>query len=91
MRLTKDSGQGIEVVGLPHVQASVWTYSQNDLANATHDIDLVPRESLTWNIDFGQRGLGGDNSWGALPYPPYRLSESSYEYAFLIKPLLAAD
>lgn len=91
MRLTKDNGQGIEVMGLPHVQASVWPYSQSDLANATHDIDLVPRENLTWNIDFGQRGLGGDNSWGALPYPPYRLSESSYEYGFLIKPVLETN
>ena len=87
MRLTKKNGVGIEVMGLPHVEASVWTYSQNDLANATHDIDLAPGDRLTWNIDFGQRGLGGDNSWGALPYPPYRLSDSNYEYAFLMRPV----
>lgn len=38
------------------------------------------------NIDMTQRGLGGDNSWGASPHAPYRLHPGHYHYSFTLGP-----
>lgn len=37
------------------------------------------------NIDLVQRGLGGDNSWGASPHNPYRLYPGKYGYSFTVR------
>jgi hypothetical protein len=31
-------------------------------------------------------GVGGDNSWGALPHEQYQLKNKEYSYGFVIKP-----
>jgi beta-galactosidase len=52
-----------------------------------HTIDLVPRDFITLNLDYGQRGVGGDNSWGAMPHPQYRLEPQAYSYGFWLRPV----
>lgn len=32
-------------------------------------------------------GLGGVNSWGALPLEKYRIPYGDYEFSFLIEPV----
>ena len=52
-----------------------------------HSSEVVHNPGLTWlDIDCGQRGLGGDNSWGAAPHKPYRLEDKQYSYGFMIQP-----
>jgi beta-galactosidase len=51
-----------------------------------HTIDMKPRDLIALNIDLGQRGLGGDNSWGALPHDPYRFLPKPYAYSFRLRP-----
>jgi beta-galactosidase len=36
-------------------------------------------------------GVGGDNSWGALIHPQYRLLAKKYEYSFRIRPIVKDD
>jgi beta-galactosidase len=50
-----------------------------------HPTDLPPEPNLYLNIDFKQRGVGGDNSWGALPHEQYRLLDKKYTYSYIIK------
>ena len=57
-----------------------------DLEQATHDYLLPNRDNITVNIDYKQRGVGGNNSWGYSPLDKYRLFEKSYSYKFLIRP-----
>ena len=52
-----------------------------DLEIARHPLDLPERAVVTINLDHGQMGLGGTNSWGALPLPQYRLNATG-EYRF---------
>ena len=55
---------------------SLWPYTQSELEEARHDIDLPYRsDRFTLNLDFGQIGLGGDDSWSprAAPYQEHRL------------------
>jgi len=49
-----------------------------------HTIDVQERDGVFIHIDKAQRGLGGDDSWGAQPHKQYQLNDSSYEYGFTI-------
>jgi beta-galactosidase len=53
-----------------------------------HTVDVKPRELTALHVDYKQMGVGGDNSWGALTHPEYRLRERTYSYAYRIIPLL---
>lgn len=53
-----------------------------------HTTDIVPQDLVRLNIDLQQRGVGGDDSWGALPYPAYRILPKKgqvYKYSFVIE------
>lgn len=50
------------------------------------------RDEIRWNIDFGQRGVAGINSWGAGPLEKYLLAPvRSYSYGFTLLPVSEAD
>ena len=63
---------------------SVWPYSFENLKQALHTNDLEMATSLTLNIDYGQMGVGGDNSWTekALPMEKYQLKEGKIAWVF---------
>jgi beta-galactosidase/beta-glucuronidase len=49
----------------------------------------VPQRDYIWvNVDYAQRGLGGDNSWGRLPYDKYLLKKGKYRYSYTMLPKL---
>ena len=53
-----------------------------------HGADLLPRNFITWNIDFKQMGVGGDNSWGRLVHDEYTLpANRRYQYSFRLMPV----
>ena len=43
------------------------------------------------NIDLQQMGIGGNDSWGALPLEKYQLPYLDYSYRFLLRPLVAGE
>ncbi|NQY28420.1 MAG: DUF4981 domain-containing protein [Flavobacteriaceae bacterium] len=52
-----------------------------------HGADIKIGETVQWNIDMMQMGVGGDTSWGRLVHPEYTISANKiYEYSFTIKP-----
>ena len=50
-----------------------------------HTSDITPRKEVVICVDLAQRGVGGDNSWGALPHEQYQLKNKEYSYGFVIK------
>ena len=50
-----------------------------------HPTDVKPRHEVTVQIDLKQRGVGGDNSWGALPHDAYRLLDKTYSYSYTLR------
>lgn len=58
-----------------------------DLESVEHNWQVPRRDFVVVNVDFAQQGVGGDDSWGAQPYPQYRLSGKSYKYEFLVQPI----
>ncbi|WP_084668494.1 glycoside hydrolase family 2 TIM barrel-domain containing protein [Arenibacter nanhaiticus] len=51
-----------------------------------HGADIRIGETVQWNIDYLQMGVGGDNSWGALPHREYTIIPKVYRYSFSILP-----
>jgi beta-galactosidase len=50
-----------------------------------HPSDLRPDKNVYLHIDLLQRGVGGDDSWGALPHDQYRLRAKNYSYSYIIR------
>ena len=73
----------IETLGAPF-GFNVWPWTQDDLEKANHEEELVRRDFITVNIDAAMMGVGGDDSWGALPHDEYRPKPGDYRLAFRI-------
>ncbi len=51
-----------------------------------HVNDVVPRDLVSLDIDYGQMGVGGDDSWGKRTLQEYSLNKDSYDYGFTLSP-----
>jgi beta-galactosidase len=92
LKLTNSKGEGLLLEGGQPICFSALNNMAEDLdpgltKKQQHPTDIKPRSNVYLNVDLKQRGVGGDNSWGALPHEPYRLLEKKYSYSFIIKPL----
>lgn len=57
-------------------------------AKQTHINDITPQDFVELSIDHKMQGLGGDDSWHALPYAKYRLpSTNNYSWEFTLVPI----
>lgn len=88
--LTNDQGKSIRIEGLQPICFTAINHSTEDLdpgltKKQQHPTDLVPRKMVFLQIDLAQRGVGGDDSWGALPHRQYRLLGKKYTYSYTIK------
>ena len=102
--LTDDSGKGLMVVSdvegrdgfemtaMPYLTVDFdaregFDYGPVHLEQA-NIADVKPREFIRLNIDYGQRGVAGINSWGAKPMQKYMLLPNrEYEYGFIMIPV----
>ncbi len=103
--LSNDEETGLLVTGDPLICFSALNYFHDDFESPgklsqyrkdaktanTHTVDLKPRELVNLNIDLGQMGVGGDDSWGAPIHEKYRLSGTKYEYSFRMKAVSRGD
>lgn len=93
LTLTNDEGKGICIEGLQPICASALNNWPEDFdpgltKKYRHTNDITPnRDEVVLSVDLTQRGVGGDNSWGALPHEPYLLKAKEYSYGFVIKAL----
>ncbi len=87
LALTNDAGLGLLAVGQPLLSANALHYTTDDLYCATqhenfYRYQLPDRDTVTLNLDLKQRGLGGDDSWGAMPHAPFRLTPWPMTYSY---------
>ncbi|MBP5502885.1 MAG: hypothetical protein J6Y24_08870, partial [Bacteroidales bacterium] len=53
-----------------------------------HTIDLPQNNFYAVTIDYRQQGLAGNDSWGAMPLPEYRIEPKEFSFTFVLKPIL---
>lgn len=92
LTLTDAAGRGVRIDGAQPLSVSAMPYLTEDFdpgltKKQQHISDIQPRREVVLHVDLAQCGLGGDNSWGALPHEPYRLTADHYSYAYTITPL----
>lgn len=56
-----------------------------------HVSDVVPRDIVSLNIDYGQMGVGGDDSWGKRTLMKYSLTDTKYSYGFTLLPYVPGN
>ena len=89
--LTNASGAGLMAAGLPLVSVNALHHSAEDMDQAGHHHQMTPRAETYLNLDGWQMGLGGDNSWGALPLEKYRIKAAPMSYRFRLRPIAPGD
>ena len=90
MKLTNTNGEGIQITGEQALGFSALNVSTESLdpgktKDQRHTTDVHPEDKVYLHIDYKQRGLGGDDSWGRYPHDPYRLLDDTYSYSYTIQ------
>ncbi|MBO0357958.1 DUF4981 domain-containing protein [Hymenobacter sp. BT186] len=91
LTLTNAEGLGLRVEGMGQpICFSALPFRTEDLdpglsKKQQHPTDVKMRNSVTLQVDLKQRGVGGDNSWGALPHEQYRLLDKQYKYSYILR------
>jgi beta-galactosidase len=105
LTLTDDEGNGLLVTRRPLISLAALHLLHDDFESPgklsgyrrdaksanVHTSDISPRDLVKLNIDLGQMGVGGDNSWGAMTHPQYRFTEQKYSYSFRLRPIGGDD
>jgi beta-galactosidase len=92
---TDNSGAGLKASGAPQIDFSAWPFPMSELeqydkpvrSGHGHPNEIVMSDDITVNLDYRQMGVGGDNSWGELQHPEFRLPVKHYEYRFTLDPI----
>ena len=91
LTLKNDSGKGLKITGEQAIGFSALNVSTEDIdpgkrKSQRHpsDLNLDSKEAVYLHVDYKQRGVGGDDSWGRLPHDKYRLLDKKYSYSYLI-------
>ena len=101
LNVTDGNGIGLRFEGQPVFSFAAMNYLHEDFESPgslagyrpdaklvnRHISDVIPRDLVRVNIDYGQMGVGGDDSWGARTHPQYCLTEQEYKYSFRMIPL----
>lgn len=97
LTLTNSEGVGMKIIGQPLFDFSAHKYTTDDFDLGSldkpfkHTYDLVPKDFITLHLDYGQMGIGGDDSWGAHTHDEFKLFARPYSVQFLIQPLINKD
>jgi beta-galactosidase len=89
LTLADSKGNGVKIEGVQPIAFTAINHSTEDLdpgftKKQQHPTDLPPRNQVFLSIDLKQRGVGGDDSWGAYPHRKYLLLDKKYTYSYTI-------
>lgn len=92
LALEGEKQKGLKILGAPTFGASVLEVSPQTLTradrNALHIPDIEPEGVVSVCIDYRQMGLGGLDSWGALPLDKYRIFPQVYSFTVIFDDLM---
>lgn len=90
--LMNHAGKGLTFTAEKPFSASALNYpietlDEGPVKRQLHAGDITPSAFTNVTIDMAQTGVGGKDSWGAVPLPQYRLPLAPYDFCFLITPV----
>ena len=88
LEIKNEKGEGIKISGVPTFEFNISKYHPEDVEIADHFYKLKPLDATVLSIIYKQMGVGGDDSWRALPHPEYILNPNKiYTLTYEIKPI----
>lgn len=89
---TNAKGKGIKITAkVPFYFSAHHQYNEDFDAGKTkkqrHTTDIIKRDLVNINIDHKQMGVGGNNSWGAMPIKKYQIKPRDMSYSYYILPI----
>lgn len=87
LQLTNQDGQGFLISSDQTFNGNVMPFSKAAIEDADYSWQLGRSQHTYLNIDHTQLGVGGDNSWGLICHPEYRLTAKQYQYQYTIIPI----
>ena len=91
---TNSAGKGIKIEGSQLFGFSAHhqyndDFDAGDTKRQRHTVDIPIRDLVNINIDYGQTGVGGDNSWSpnAWAHKKYRIQPGNLKYTYTISPV----
>jgi beta-galactosidase len=85
LELSSSAGRGFRLAFDRPTQVSALHFRAADLAEATHDVELVARPQTIVHMDVAHRGLG-TASCGPDTLPQYLCGPGTYTWTWLIEP-----
>lgn len=77
-----EGGRGLRFIGSPSMEFSALPWTPFELENAMYPVDLPPIQRTVLRPALMRRGVGGDDSWGAMTHPEYLLPRGDLEFRF---------
>jgi beta-galactosidase len=89
---TNNEGEGIQITASDYFSFSAHHQYNNDFDAGKkkmqrHTTDIVKRDFVNINIDAVQMGIGGDNSWSAMPRNEYQIKAVNRTFSYTISPI----
>lgn len=94
----------LTVTSTEFLNASTWPFAMKEIdfnseeggvsasglvpVTTKHGADIKIGNTIQWNIDHMQMGVGGDNSWRAPVHDEYMIHPKVYQYSFSIQPMI---
>lgn len=91
--LTNSEGKGLMAIGAPLLSSSALAFDYKELYHPgkgkpnKHGNEIKKGDVISFQIDFKQMGVGGDNSWGAPVHAEYSIPVQPYCYSFILRPI----
>jgi beta-galactosidase len=93
MALTNKNGKGLMAIGAPLLSSSALAFDYKELYHGgkdkpnKHGNAIRQGDVISFQIDYKQMGVGGDNSWGAPVHAEYSIPSQPYQYSFILRPI----
>ncbi len=84
--LANRHGQGLFIKPQQPINFSAWHYTNQNLHQAQHTIELEKSGYITVNLDHQVMGLGS-NSWGSEVLDSYRVHMETFQYGLTLMPI----
>ncbi len=89
LALQNQEGAGLLFTGGQSLSAAARLFDPVDMEAADYTFKLRVLDGISVNVDHAQMGVGGNNSWGAMPISDYILKAGSFEFTYQIRPIPA--
>lgn len=89
VEITDEKGLGIHISSDLPFEFSTLPYTCHELEEARHLHELPRPYATVLRLNARQKGIGGDNSWGAEVHEPYRIyGKEKLAFSFTVKPCI---